>query len=132
MADVVGIAWQTTAGSAYPDYRDLHVLQGQKSRRLDNLLRIFLSDSTSFLANDTSKFAAANITSVQFVPVFPFVLTTHGAAVDPNTGVVSTGTPSGTAFPRNFSTTLQSYVDPAAVAGAQQRRTLTVLSGGAA
>jgi hypothetical protein len=102
MADVVGIAWQTTAGSAYPDYRDLHVLQGQKSRRLDNLLRIFLSDSTSFLANDTSKFAAANITSVQFVPVFPFVLTTHGAAVDPNTGVVSTGTPSGTAFPRNF------------------------------
>jgi hypothetical protein len=27
-------------------------------------------------------------------------------------------------------TTLQSYADPAAVAGAQQRRTLTVLAGG--
>jgi hypothetical protein len=102
MADVVAIAWQATAGSAYPDYRDLHVLQGQKSRRLDTLLRIFLSDGTPLLANETSKFAAANITSVQFVPVFPFTVTTHGAAVDPTTGVVSTGVPAGTAFPRNF------------------------------
>jgi hypothetical protein len=80
---------------------DIHVLRGQKSRRLDNLLRLFVPGD-SFLANDETKKTANGVTKVEFLPIFPFTAA-HGVSVDVDTGIV-TAEPNEPAnkFPRNF------------------------------
>jgi hypothetical protein len=123
MADVAFLSWLATDGSAYPDSRDIHVLRGHSSRRLDNLLRITTVDNHSFLANSSSEVTAAGISSIKFSPIFTFTVATHGVTVDQSTGVVTAGAQPAGAFPRNF---IIKATVVATVSGAPQTFTIPI------
>ena len=93
---------------------DMHVLHGQVSRRLDTRLVLSSDDDGSMWASEWRDAVTSvppgplppsflQVTSVQFVPIFPFTLATHGIDVNPDTGIVAVnGTTPPSATVRNF------------------------------
>ncbi len=95
---LTGIFWNRGLGGR----RDLHVLRGQTSRRLDEML--MLEDSGGASVAASVRPLPADVTSVSFRPIFAFTLAAHGHVVDAATGAVTVAAalPAGTTAVPNF------------------------------
>jgi hypothetical protein len=81
-----GIYWD----SAFGGPRDIHVLRGQTSRRLDTLLAFELDPDPDPRKQEhaSDRPFPPDVTGVTFAPIFNFTLAAHGHKVDQATGAV--------------------------------------------
>jgi hypothetical protein len=86
---VTQIGWDSNQGSG----DDIHVLWGQKTRTLNDLLFIFTSPGPGFFAKENAKWGGQNITKIEFLPIFSFTKPKHGINVLAGSGQVETERP---------------------------------------